>query len=245
MYAQYSADMTSRDHIFRQLFESVSSTYTYILADTKSREAVIIDPVIETVERDVNLVKDLDLNLVYALNTHVHADHVTGTGEIKKRIPSCKSVIGEPKAKADVYIKHGDIIKFGQYELECRSTPGHTDGCMTFVWHQKNMAFTGDALLIRGCGRTDFQAGNPGVLYEKVHAEILSLPDHTLLYPAHDYKGQTVTSVLEEKKYNPRLTKTKEEFIKIMNELGLPYPKQIDKALPANMMCGVFDVQTS
>lgn len=238
VYRKYGAQ-PNKEFIFRQLFCNRTYTYTYLLADLDSKEAVIIDPVLELVERDVAIVKDFGLNLRYAINTHVHADHVTGSGEIKRRINTCKSVIGETQAKADVYIKHGDKIKFGKYELECRSTPGHTNGCMTFVWHDKDIAFTGDALLIRGCGRTDFQQGSSKTLYESVHGQILSLPADTLLYPGHDYTGQTVSTVSEEKAHNTRLTKPLAEFCKIMEELNLPYPKEIDRALPANMVCGL------
>lgn len=242
LYRYYGA-MANSDFLFRQLFDNRTYTYTYLLADLQSKEAVVIDPVLELVDRDCFLVKDLGLDLKYALNTHVHADHVTGTGEIKKRIPTCKSVIAEKRAKADVYIAHGDNVKFGKFQLECRATPGHTDGCTTFVWHDKNMAFTGDALLIRGCGRTDFQQGNSKTLYESVHGQILSLPANFLLYPAHDYTGQTVTTVAEEKEHNPRLTQPLDKFVKIMEDLKLPYPKEIDRALPANMVCGLFDTK--
>ncbi|XP_046577352.1 persulfide dioxygenase ETHE1, mitochondrial-like isoform X1 [Haliotis rubra] len=230
-----------QEFLFRQLLDYKSFTYTYLLADTTTNEAVIIDPVIEMVERDCQIVKDLGLNLVYAVNTHVHADHITGTGEIKKRLPTCKSMIAQiSKAVADIKLKEGDVIKFGSHQLEVRSTPGHTDGCLTYVWQQQGLAFTGDAILVRGCGRTDFQQGDPSVLYDSVHNKIFSLPDNFRLFPAHDYTGQTMTTVAEERKYNPRLTKPKEHFIKIMEDLKLPYPKQIDRALPANMVCGVF-----
>lgn len=234
--------MPGQDYIFRQLFDNRTFTYTYLLADPITKDAIILDPVLELADRDTRIVNDLGLNLLYAVNTHVHADHVTGTGEIKKKIPKCQSVIAAvSEAKADVHIKHGDVIKFGKFHVECRSTPGHTNGCMTYVWHEKSMAFTGDALLIRGCGRTDFQQGNSETLYKSVHEQIFSLPAETLLYPAHDYTGQTVTTVEEEKKGNPRLTKALEEFKKIMDDLKLPYPKQIDRAVPANMVCGMFD----
>lgn len=230
------------DVIFRQFFDSRTSTYTYLLADKQSKEAVLIDPVVELVDRDLKTIQELGLTLKYGVNTHVHADHVTGTGEIKKRLPTCQSVIAEvSNAKSDIKISEGDHINFGKFNLECRSTPGHTNGCTTYVWHEKKMAFTGDALLIRGCGRTDFQEGSPATLYDMVHGKILSLPSEFQLYPAHDYKGQTVTTVGEEKQFNPRLTKSKEEFIKIMENLNLPYPRFIDEALPANMVCGVFD----
>ena len=237
--ARYMSATAGGDLIFRQLFENRSFTYTYILADAATRDAVIIDPVIDVVERDLSIIKELGLNLKYALNTHVHADHVTGSGEMKKLVPTMQSVLGEPRAKADVYIKEGDKLEFGKFSLECRSTPGHTDGCVTFVCHESCMAFTGDALLIRGCGRTDFQQGNSRTLYENVHGKILSLPDNFLLYPGHDYTGQTVSTVAEEKTFNRRLTKPVDEFVKIMENLNLPYPKQIDKALPLNMVCGL------
>lgn len=229
-----------KDFIFRQLLEYKSFTYTYLLADPISKEAILIDPVLETVDRDVKLVKDMGLNLVYGVNTHVHADHITGTGKIKEKIPSCKSVISEvSKAQADVKLKNGDKVKFGKFEIEARSTPGHTGGCMSYVWHKGGMVFTGDAVLIRGCGRTDFQEGNSEQLYDSVHSQIFSLPGDYLLYPAHDYTGQTVSTVAEEKELNPRLTKPKSDFVLIMQQLNLPYPKQIDRALPANLVCGI------
>ncbi|XP_033759200.1 persulfide dioxygenase ETHE1, mitochondrial-like [Pecten maximus] len=233
-----------KDYIFRQLLDYKSFTYTYLLADPVTKEAVLIDPVHELVERDVNLVKSLSLNLKFAINTHVHADHVTGTGEIKKRLPSCKSVITDVSgASADVKTEEGSKLDFGNFSLEVLKTPGHTNGCCTYVWHEKGMAFTGDAVLIRGCGRTDFQEGDAATLYDSVHTKIFSLPSNFLLYPAHDYSGQTVTTVAEEKTLNPRLSKSKEAFIKIMADLNLPYPKQIDRALPANLLCGVFDTK--
>ncbi|KAI3386419.1 hypothetical protein SNEBB_000926 [Seison nebaliae] len=244
--------------IFRQLFEKVTSTYTYIIADNDSGEACIIDPVFEEVERDLKLIRELKLKLVYAMNTHVHADHVTGTGLIKKRLKEmkqkgecsfadCQSVLGSDSGgMADKYVKDNEKIKVGRFTFICRTTPGHTNGCVTYILlnpksKQEFCAFTGDALLIRGCGRTDFQQGNPAVLYDGVRSKILSLSPNTLLYPAHDYKGFTVTTVAEELKYNARLTKSKEEFIEIMNNLNLPYPKFIDKALPANIVCGIQD----
>ncbi|XP_046383125.1 persulfide dioxygenase ETHE1, mitochondrial isoform X1 [Ischnura elegans] len=233
----------SPNFFFRQLFDRESCTYTYLLADVNSKEALIIDPVLELAERDAQVVKDLEFNLVYAVNTHMHADHITGTGLLKKLLPGCQSVISKASgAKADIYINPGDEIRFGCHQLEVRPTPGHTNGCVTYVLHEQGMAFTGDALLIRGCGRTDFQEGDSRTLYESVHSQILSLPDNFCLYPAHDYKGQTVTTVAEEKKYNPRLTKSVEEFITIMDNLNLAYPKMIDKAIPANKVCGLHDV---
>ncbi|XP_016721737.1 persulfide dioxygenase ETHE1 homolog, mitochondrial isoform X3 [Gossypium hirsutum] len=202
--------------LFRQLFEKESSTYTYLLADCShpDKPALLIDPVDRTVDRDLNLVKELGLKLIYAMNTHVHADHVTGTGLIKGKVPGVKSVISKASgSKADVFVEAGDKISFGDLFLEVRATPGHTMGCVTYVTGagpdqpQPRMAFTGDALLIRGCGRTDFQGGSSQQLYKSVHSQIFTLPKETLLYPAHDYKGFSVTTVGEEMLYNPRLTK--------------------------------------
>uniref|UniRef100_A0A6T8PRG9 persulfide dioxygenase n=2 Tax=Hemiselmis andersenii TaxID=464988 RepID=A0A6T8PRG9_HEMAN len=228
--------------IFRQLFEKTSSTYTYLLADEKTREGILIDPVVETAERDAALCKDLGVKLTYAVNTHCHADHVTGTGKLKDLIPGCKSAISTASgAKADEKFDHGKVFTIGSHKLAVRATPGHTDGCVTFVLNDGEACFTGDAVLIRGCGRTDFQAGNSEMLYDKVHEEIFSLPESCVLYPAHDYKGHTSSTVGEEKTLNPRLTKTKAEFVEIMANLGLPYPAQIDRALPLNMVCGIQD----
>jgi len=228
--------------MFRQFFELQSSTYTYLLACLKTRKAIIIDPVLETVDRDSLQINQLGLNLIYSANTHAHADHITGSGRLKKLHKGSKSLISAAsRCKADLHVEHGHFIQCGQLRLEVRATPGHTDGCVSYVDHETRCAFTGDALLIRGCGRTDFQQGSSERLYESVHAQILSLPDDYLLFPAHDYKGMTVTTVGEEKKYNARLTKSKEEFIHIMNNLNLPYPKQIDEAVPANIECGIFE----
>ncbi|XP_045536908.1 persulfide dioxygenase ETHE1, mitochondrial [Papilio machaon] len=226
---------------FRQLFDTVSSTYTYLLADKRTREAVLIDPVLEHAERDAILINELGFKLIYAMNTHMHADHVTGTGMLKSLLPGTRSVIGKASgAQADVHLVDGDLVRFGEYQLQAAATPGHTNGCLTYIFNQQCMAFTGDTLLIRGCGRTDFQEGSSERLYQSVHNKIFTLPDHYTLYPAHDYKGQTATTVAEEKKYNPRLTKTLQEFIHIMDNLNLPYPKMIDKALPANRVCGLY-----
>lgn len=227
-----------RRTIFRQLFDSESWTYTYLLGCPKSGEAVLIDPVDTQVERDWQFIKELGLDLKYAINTHCHADHITGTG-ILKGLSSCQSMISHAAgAKADILLKDGDHIRFGDQVLEAMMTPGHTDGCMTFLDRFGRRAFTGDTLLIRACGRTDFQQGDPRLLYDSVHNRIFSLQPDFLLYPAHYYKGRSVTSVGEEMKYNPRLTKSKEEFVIIMENLGLAKPKKIDEALPWNIMCG-------
>ncbi|PKU76776.1 persulfide dioxygenase ETHE1 homolog, mitochondrial [Dendrobium catenatum] len=249
-YSTAAAD-ASRRLLFRQLFEKESSTYTYLLADMGHPEkpAVLIDPVDKTVDRDLSLIRDLGVKLIYAMNTHVHADHVTGTGIIKVKVPGVQSVISKASnAKADHLIEQGDKINFGNLYLEVRATPGHTLGCVTYVTgdglNQPNprLAFTGDAVLIRGCGRTDFQGGSSRQLYQSVHSQIFTLPKETLIYPAHDYKGFTVSTVGEEMLYNPRLTKDEETFKSIMENLKLAYPKMIDVAVPANMACGLQDV---
>ncbi|XP_012536910.1 persulfide dioxygenase ETHE1, mitochondrial isoform X1 [Monomorium pharaonis] len=234
----------SRDFLFRQFFDPISSTYTYLLADINDKEAILIDPVIEWADRDKTIVEELGLKLKYALNTHMHADHITGTGRLKSLLPGCKSVIsGSSGAKADVLLEPYDQVQFGRHQLRVLPTPGHTEGCVTYVCDEQAIAFTGDALLIRGCGRTDFQGGSAVTLYKSVHEKIFSLPQNYRLYPAHDYNGRTVTSVAEEKALNPRLSKSLEEFVKIMNNLNLPYPKMIDKAVPANRVCGLYEVE--
>ncbi len=227
--------------IFRQLADPVSSTYTYLLADPDSREAVLIDTVFEHTRRDMALVRELGLTLKAVLETHVHADHISG-GWMLKRATGCRTVISAQAGvrNADVLLQDGDRVSFGQRYLEARSTPGHTDGCMTFVLDDHRMAFTGDCLLIRGCGRTDFQQGSAERLYRSVHERILSLPDDCLLYPGHDYRGLTVTSVAEEREFNPRLGGQSNEvdFAGYMNNLGLPHPKLMDIAVPANLSFG-------
>jgi len=225
--------------VFRQLFDPTSSTYTYLLGDTG--EAVLIDPVFENERRDEALLRELGLRLIATLDTHVHADHVTGAWLLKQR---CGSQIllsaASAAANADRLLKHGDKVAFGSRHLEARATPGHTSGCLTYVLDDHSMAFTGDSLLIRGCGRTDFQQGNPGLLYRSVQEQILSLPPACLLYPGHDYRGLTVTSVAEEKRYNPRLGGdiNVSDFAGYMDNLGLPHPKLMDIAVPANLRCG-------
>ncbi len=230
--------------LFRQLFDQETWTYTYLLADEETREAVLIDPVFEQVDRDINLLEELGLKLVYTLDTHAHADHITGSGKLRERLGSKTALSENAGAECvDIPLSDGDTITVGRIKLEVRSTPGHTDGCLTFVHRQEGSttAFTGDALLVRGCGRTDFQAGSPVKLYNSVHDKIFSLPADTTIYPGHDYKGHMSTTVEEEKKYNPRLggDKTVEEFTEIMDNLNLPYPKKIDVAVPANLACGM------
>lgn len=225
--------------IFRQLFEPVSSTYTYLLGCPETRSAALLDPVIEEVERYVELLAGLDLRLLYTLETHVHADHVTAGDALRARLGS-KTVVkaGAGAECADVLVNHGDELAVGTLRIGVRATPGHTDSCVAYVLPDR--VFTGDALLIGGCGRTDFQQGDARRLYASVHGQILSLPPDTLIYPAHDYKGRTVSTVREELATNARLGggKTVEEFVAIMDNLKLAYPKQIDRAVPANLRCG-------
>lgn len=228
--------------IFRQLFDPETSTYTYLLADARTHEAVLIDPVREHVERDATLLGELELRLVYTLETHVHADHVTASGLLRQRLGS-KIVVGAHAGveNADLAIADGARVCFGDHRLEARETPGHTSGCVTWVCAQAGLAFTGDALLIRGCGRTDFQQGDARGLFRSVRERIFSLPDETRLHPAHDYRGRMVTTVAEEKRFNPRLggARTEEEFVEIMRALKLAYPKHMDEAVPANLRSGL------
>jgi glyoxylase-like metal-dependent hydrolase (beta-lactamase superfamily II)/rhodanese-related sulfurtransferase len=230
--------------LFRQLLDPETSTHTYLLAEEATREAVLIDPVREQVPRDVQLLEELELTLTYVLETHVHADHVTGGGLLRERL-GCRLVVGARSGvlTADLRIAEGDAIRFGRHALEVRETPGHTDGCITYVCHEAGMAFTGDALLIRGCGRTDFQQGDARTLFVSVREKILSLPEATRLYPGHDYKGRMVTTVAEEKRFNPRLgdAKSIEQLVEIMGRLGLSPPKRMDEAVPANMASGITE----
>ena len=225
--------------IFRQLFDPASSTYTYLLAD--GGEAVLIDPVFEQVRRDAALISELHFRLLWTLETHIHADHVTGGWLLKQRFGSQIAVGAESGATcADRLLRSGDRIAFGGRSLEVRATPGHTRGCITYVLDDRTMAFTGDCVLIRGCGRTDFQEGSSARLYRSVHEQIFSLPDLCLLYPGHDYRGLSVTSVGEEKQYNPRLggELSESDFAGYMDNLKLAHPKKIDVAVPANLKCG-------
>ena len=227
--------------IFRQLFDPQSSTYTYLLADSATGEAVLVDPVFEQARRDAALVGELGLKLLLTLETHVHADHVTGAWLHRQRLGSRIALSGQSGAAgADRYLADGERIGFGRRGLEARATPGHTGGCTTYVLDDESMAFTGDALLIRGCGRTDFQQGDARMLFRSVRERIFSLPDTCLIYPGHDYRGLMSSSVGEEKRFNPRLGESVSEgdFVGYMQNLGLPHPKQMDIAVPANLRCG-------
>jgi len=227
--------------IFRQLYDANSSTYTYVLADGPESQAVIIDPVYEQLNRDLALIHELGLMLAYAIDTHCHADHVTGAWLLQRKT-GCRigSAAAIGAANVDLGFKHGDRLAFGGRTLEVRATPGHTNGCLTYVLDDLSMAFTGDALLIRGCGRTDFQQGDASKLFDSITGQVFSLPDDCLLYPAHDYDGRTVTTVAEEKAFNSRLGggAVRGDFVGYMNAMRLPHPKRIAIALPANMVSG-------
>ena len=226
--------------IFHQLFERETSSYTYLLGDPETREAIIIDPVVEMVERDVGLVKELDLKLKYVLDTHIHADHITGSGEIRRRTGAKVAISGVyNNSCADILLEDGQELEFGGRKVKALSTPGHTAGCMSFK--VEDMVFTGDALLVRGCGRTDFQDGSSEKLFHSVRERLFDFPSVTTVFPAHDYKGFTKTSIEMEQKHNPRLSLSidKEKFKEIMANLNLANPKKIHEAVPANLQCGL------
>lgn len=225
--------------LFRQLFERESSTYTYLLAARRGGEALLIDPVKTEVEKYLQLIKELDLRLVFALDTHVHADHVTGLGDLRSAT-SCTTIMGT-QSKAECVsrkVTDGELIKVDGLELRALYTPGHTDDSYSFL--APDRVFTGDTLLIRSTGRTDFQNGDPHAQYQSLFGKLLQLPDETLVYPAHDYKGWTVSSIGEEKANNPRLQlRSEREYVDLMRSLKLANPKQMDVAVPANLACGV------
>jgi len=223
---------------FRQLFDPDTSTYTYILGDPIAREAVIIDPVREQAERDLQLLRNLGLSLKAVLETHVHADHVTGASDLAERTGAETVVSRHGGAPcADRQVGDGDTVVFGGEVIRVIATPGHTPGCVTYHWRDR--IFTGDALFIGGCGRTDFQGGDAATLYRSVTRKLFPLPDETLVYPGHDYNGRCVTSIGQERQSNPRLGGTSEaEFVALMEGLNLPEPKRIHEAVPANQRCG-------
>ncbi len=225
--------------IFRQLFDQTSGTYSYLMASRRGGEAMIIDPVLEKVDRYLQLVRELDLKLVKAVDTHIHADHITGLGALRDKT-QCITVMGE-RTKADVVsmrLADGEKLKIEGLTLDVAYTPGHTDDSYSFIMDDR--VFTGDTLLIRGTGRTDFQNGDPRAAYESIFNRLLKLPDTTLVYPAHDYKGETVSTIGEERAFNPRLqVKSADEYAALMNNLHLPNPKMMDVAVPANLHMGL------
>lgn len=226
--------------IFKQLHEPLSNTYTYLLGDQDSGLAILIDPVIAAMDRDLAEVHKLGLRLAYTVDTHIHADHITAALELKRAVGSKIAAPAYDQLPcADVGIEEGIMLRVGNVVLHPLHTPGHTDGHFAYLCGDR--VFTGDALLIEGCGRTDFQNGDADALYRSVHSKLFTLPDETLVYPGHDYKERFVSSIAQEKRRNPRLGngKTREEFESIMGNLNLPYPKFIDYAVPGNRQCGV------
>src|ERR1700687_5135674 len=225
--------------IFRQLFDSTSSTYTYLLASRHGEEALIVDPVLEKVDRYIQLLKELDLRLIKAIDTHLHADHITGLEALRERT-HCITVMGE-QTKADVVsirVRDADRVEIEGISLGVAYTPGHTDDSYSFIMPDR--VFTGDTLLIRGTGRTDFQNGDPRAQYDSIFHRLLRLPDETMVFPAHDYKGDTVSTIGEERRYNPRLqVRSVDEYVELMNNLNLSNPKMMDVAVPANMHVGL------
>jgi len=227
--------------IFRQLFDPVSSTYTYLLGCAESGEAVVIDPVFEQHARDTALIRELGLVVRYVLDTHVHADHVTAAWRLKQSLGARIVLSRRYGAKeVDLAVDHGDVVRFGTCALEVRATPGHTLGCLTYVTEAQDRAFTGDCLMIRGAGRTDFQGGDVHEMWRSIREQIFTLPDDCLIYPGHDYQGRTVSTVAEEKRFNPRIggDAREEDFVGYMDNLGLPHPKLLDMAVPANLRSG-------
>lgn len=230
--------------IFRQLFDRESSTYTYLVADDRTGEAALVDPVLEHLERDLKLIAELGCRLVAVLDTHVHADHVTAAGKLRERTSCATHVSARGGAPcADVTLADGSVVGVGGVVVRALATPGHTNGCMSFVVSAEGeplRVLTGDALLVRGCGRTDFQEGDASALWRSVHEKLFTLPDATLVYPAHDYRGFTVSTIGEEKRLNPRLggSMTLESFVALMKGLELPPPTKIHEAVPANRACG-------
>lgn len=225
--------------LFRQLFERESSTYTYLLASRRGGEALLIDPVKEETSKYLQLIEELDLKLVFALDTHVHADHVTALGDLRAKT-GCASIMGaQSKAECvSMKVKDGELIEVDGIRLRAMYTPGHTDDSYSFVMDDR--VFTGDTLLIRGTGRTDFQNGDSRQQYDSLFNKLLKLPDETLVYPGHDYKGWTVSTIAEERENNPRLqVRSEEEYVTLMNGLKLANPKQMDVAVPANLACGM------
>jgi glyoxylase-like metal-dependent hydrolase (beta-lactamase superfamily II) len=223
--------------LFRQLFDKESSTYTYLIADSQGA-AILVDPVLEQVDRDLQVVQELGLTLKYCLETHIHADHITGTDGLRL-LTGCSAILPENAATcADLYIGDGKTLQLGSVNIQAIATPGHTDSHMAYLVNGTHL-LTGDALFIRGCGRTDFQSGNAGALYDAVTQKLFTLPEETLVYPAHDYQGQTVSTIGEEKRWNPRFAgRSRSQFIELMNNLDLPKPKKMLEAVPANQQCG-------
>lgn len=224
--------------ILRQLFDRESSTYTYLIADPGSGEAALIDPVREQLERDLRLLDELGLRLAYVLETHVHADHITAAGLLRERTGARTAASAAGAPCVDVRLHHGKQLALGSLLITALETPGHTDDGMSFLC--EGHVFTGDTLLVRGCGRSDFQNGDPGQLFDSISVVLFGLPGDTAVWPAHDYRGLTCSTIAEERRFNPRLAgKSREEFIRLMNGLTLPLPERLAQAVPANRACGL------
>jgi sulfur dioxygenase len=226
--------------IFKQIFDQKSSTYTYLIASFKGREALIIDPVLENVDEYIKILKDLDLRLVKVIDTHIHADHVTGASKLKN-LTKCSTIMGNhtPTDAVEIKVKDEEIIKLDDLKIKALYTPGHTSDSFSFLLDK--YLFSGDTLLINGTGRTDFQNGNPRDAYESIFNKLLKLPDETLLYPAHDYKGEKVSTIGKEKKYNPRLqVDNVNQYIEIMNNLDLKKPDSLDFNVSSNLKLGAI-----
>ncbi|MEM1368836.1 MAG: MBL fold metallo-hydrolase [Cyanobacteria bacterium P01_H01_bin.15] len=225
--------------LFRQLIDARSSTYTYLIADPQTKEAILVDSVLEQIERDHQLLNELGLTLRFCLETHIHADHIAGTGRLRE-LTSCEVMV-PTNAQVDCasrFIRHGEQLSVGHISIRAIETNGHTDSHMAYLVNATHV-LTGDALLIRGCGRTDFQSGDAGTLYDRVTQRLFTLPETVLVYPAHDYRGQTVSLIGEEKRFNPRFSgRTRQEFIEVMHNLNLPHPQQMMEAQAANEHCG-------
>ena len=224
--------------LFHQLFDKNSSTYTYLIASAKGREALIIDPVLENIEQYIKLLNELDLKLVKVIDTHIHADHITGASQLNKKT-NCSTIMGEhtPAESVEIKVKEGEIIKIDELEIKAIYTPGHTSDSYSFLMN--NLLFSGDTLLINGTGRTDFQNGNAKDAYHSIFSKLLKLPEETILYPGHDYNGNKMSTIGNEKKFNPRLQVDSEnEYEEIMNNLNLPKPKLMDINVPRNIKLG-------
>ncbi len=228
--------------LFRQLFDRDTCTYTYLIADHQTKEAILVDPVLEQIERDYKLLNQLELKLKFSLETHIHADHITGSGRLRE-LTGCQGIVpNNAQVKcADYFVKEKEMIRLGKISIEAIETLGHTNSHMAYLVNQDRV-LTGDALFIRGCGRTDFQGGDAGMLYDCVTKKLFTLADNTFVYPAHDYRGYTVSTIGEEKRYNPRfLGRDRSEFITFMNNLKLQNPQKMMEAVPANENCGIVN----